>query len=416
MIYFIGAGTNTGDHRANLLRARAELAHTFGGCANAPLQENPPLLPESCPESWYKPYLNTVFKVETNESPQIVLTQLKRIEALCGRTHAERWAPRALDLDILCTDKNARIQSEALTLPHASLLERTFTLNPLVHLHADLPIDNTTALRALRAGKKSSPYLMGVLNCTPDSFSNAAKEAPVLERFQDLLSLHVPMIDLGAESTRPNAAPVSPKEEIARLQPLLEVWMSIRDHHPWTQISIDTRHAETARFAHDHGVTILNDVAHLSDPALREMAPAFDHVVFMHSLTVPADPKVNVTESNVVQELHAWCETKLENLKHIPESKLIFDPGIGFNKTPVQSLRLLQNLNAFSDLPVRLLIGHSRKSFMNLWTSRTYADRDTETAAVSLALLDTPVNILRVHNVPQHQRALLSYQSMKARL
>lgn len=413
MTYYIGAGTNLGDRIAHLLFAHGELKKQFTVSAIAPLQENPPLLPEGSPERWYKPYLNTVFAIESKLTPETLLKELKRIEQDCGRTATERWAPRVLDLDILCTRENTSLNSDRLNLPHAGVLDRAFTLNPLAHLQSHLQIGTTTALKALRQNQKTVPYLMAVLNCTPDSFSNSRNEDPPLIRFQNLLESRPAVIDLGAESTRSGAEPVSPLNEILRLKDVLEYWKDVKDHHPWTRISVDTRHAKTARFALDHGVSILNDVSHLSQPDMREIASQFEHVIFMHSLTVPADPKSTVKNSDVIQELKDWCTQKLEALTNIPSDKLIFDPGIGFNKTPLQSLRLLQGLKSFSDLPVRLLVGHSRKSFMNLWTEQKFPDRDSETVALSLALLDSPANILRVHEINQHQRALLSYQCVK---
>ncbi len=410
MIYYVGAGSNLGERVEHLSRARLELQKSFRLRATAPLLETPPLLPPNGADAWYKPFLNTVFAVETDRDPQAVLEILKHMENICGRTKAERWAPRVLDLDILCTDQNTSFTSDTLKIPHSGLSARDFALVPLVHLNSALKVGERSALQILRSQVQNVPYLMGILNCTPDSFSNAAEDEPILERFKSLLQTHVAFIDLGAESTRPGASAVSPQEEIERLRPVLEYWFSEKDNHPWTQASIDTRHAETARFALDHGVTMLNDVAHLSSPALRELASDFEHIVFMHSLTVPADNSVTMKSSNVTRDLYQWCESKLEEFHQLPAHKLIFDPGIGFGKTPVQSMRVLSELEAFSTLPVRLLVGHSRKSFMNLWTTTPYRDRDAQTLGLSLALLHKPVNILRVHNVPLHQQALLSHQ------
>lgn len=423
MIYYIGAGSNLGDRSGFLLNALARLKQEAKVLSLAPLLENPPLLPESAPESWYRPFLNTVFKMNWSESPESLLALLKQIERESGRESVhERWAPRSLDLDILCSENGAGINTPQLKLPHESVLDRSFTLQPLAHLNAQLRIHQTSVLEALRKSPHTSPYLMGVLNCTPDSFSNSSLDTAafhngLIEKFKTLLDSNVAVIDLGAESTRPGACAVSSELEIERLRAVLDYWVSVRMEYPWTSLSIDTRHATTARFALEHGVKILNDVSHLSDPEMKSVASGFDQIVFMHSLTVPADKNIALSEqAPVTEQLVHWCENKLEDFKELPLEKLIFDPGIGFNKTPVQSLRILQNLDQFNKLPVRLLIGHSRKSFMNLWTKSDFSERDEETLGVSLALINNSIQILRVHNVEMHQRALLSYQCLRTPL
>jgi 2-amino-4-hydroxy-6-hydroxymethyldihydropteridine diphosphokinase / dihydropteroate synthase len=411
MIYYIGAGSNLGDKTAALLKALALIQKEMPVLKTAPLFENPPLLPTGAPENWYSTFLNTVYKVEWNKTPELLLTILKKIESDCGRTTSESWAPRILDLDILASDDEFTFNSSHLNIPHSQILKRSFALGPLTHIAPELKINKISVLEHWRALKIKTPFVMAALNCTPDSFSHHENELATIEQFTDLLKYNTPIIDIGAESTRPGAQPINAATEIDRLRPILEMWKSVRKEYPWTQVSIDTRHPETAQFALDHGASILNDVEHLKNKEMQELAPHFDHIVFMHSLTVPADKTVIMTaQSDVAQELREWCLNKLESFKNIPKEKLIFDPGIGFNKTPVQSLRILQNLNTFKNLPVRLLIGHSRKSFMNLWTSLPYNTRDMETISVALALQDQPINILRAHNAKDMSRALLSYQ------
>lgn len=413
MIYYIGAGSNLGDKPAALLKALNAIHKEMPILKIAPLFENPPLLPPAAPESWYSTFINTAFKINWDKSPEQLLAVLKKIESSCGRKTSEPWSPRILDLDILACDDDSIFESPDLIIPHAHVLKRPFTLGPLSHIAPQLKINNVTVLDHWRRLPSKTPFVMAALNCTPDSFSRAENESSAIEQFSELLKNTTAIIDLGAESTRPGAEPVTAHKEIERLTPVLEMWKSLRREHPWTQISIDTRHPETAQWALDHGVTILNDVEHLQNQKMQELAAHFDHVVFMHSLTVPADKTVVMnSQSSIAQDLESWCLKKLETLKHIPMEKLIFDPGIGFNKTPVQSLRILQNLNIFKTLPVRLLVGHSRKSFMNLWSSQPYSARDLETFSAALALQDQPINILRVHNAKDMSRALLSYQCL----
>lgn len=417
--YYIGAGSNSDDRSSALLHALNKLRQQTTVLSLAPILETPPLLPATSPEAWYKPYLNTVFKIKWSSSPVQLLEILKNIERDCGRKLTERWAPRSLDLDILCADRDEPLQLDHLQIPHSQVLNRTFTLNPLVHLNSDLQLYKKTAIHHLRAQKKTIPYVMAILNCTPDSFSTstAEKNTDTLTTFKKYLKQNIPFIDIGAESTRPGAHPVTSDIEIDRLRPILEYWQAQKAEYPWTQLSIDTRHTKTAAYALTHGVTVLNDVSHLQDPEMLELAHDFSHVIFMHSLTVPANSQIHLdTKTPAVEQILQWCEEKLEKWHHLPLAKLIFDPGIGFNKTPLQSLQILQNIDTLSTLPVRLLVGHSRKSFMNLWSPQPYDQRDVETLGASLFLTQKPINILRVHNPDIHQRALMSYQCLSTPL
>jgi 2-amino-4-hydroxy-6-hydroxymethyldihydropteridine diphosphokinase / dihydropteroate synthase len=423
MIFYIGAGSNQGNGLQNLLQARALLEKELLLLGTAPLLENPPLLPPEAPESWYSPFLNTAFRVEWNKSPEELLTVLKNIELQLGRRPEDkRWAPRTMDLDILRGEtelkKEFTFESTKIAIPHLEVHNRRFTLNPLTHLQAQAPFKNATPLVHLRKNGLTVPYVMAILNCTPDSFADGSQETSLSlqQRLQKFLDLQVPYIDIGAESTRPGATPVTVEQEWTRLQPLLEYWKSVSSQYPFTTVSIDTRHSETAEKALGHNVTMLNDVSHLSQPAMREIAQHFDHIVFMHSLSIPADRQLHMDNNvNPLQELIRWSEEKLDALHHIPLHKLIFDPGIGFGKTPYQSLQILQNLKQFENLPVRLLVGHSRKSFMNLWTKTANSDRDPETIGASLAMAhQSPVNILRVHNPELHLRALSAFYTTES--
>ena len=128
----------------------------------------------------------------------------------------------------------------------------------------------------------------------------------------------------------------------------------------------------------------------------------------MHSMTIPVDPSVRLSEDrSAIAQLNEWLEQRLErwDVVGLDISKIIFDPGIGFNKSPLQSLELLQNCNAMRQSGLRLLIGHSRKSFMSGFTGEDFADRDLETLGISLSLSQQGVEIIRVHDPVSHIRA-----------
>ena len=255
------------------------------------------------------------------------------------------------------------------------------------------------------------PHLMGILNITPDSFSDGGRmdKASILAHLDQLLSDGADIIDVGAESTRPGATPLTAKEEWQRLEPLLTEIIA-QAHQQDKQVSLDTRHPETALKALDLGVDIINDVSGCTNPAMINILAAGDcDIVFMHSLTIPVDKSVVMDEEkDIVQALIDFSQERINALttQGIDKHRLIFDPGIGFNKTAAQSWEILRRVDAFQTLGTRLLIGHSRKSFLNDVTNAPFADRDPHTLAISAYLLQENISILRIHDVRLHRELM----------
>ena len=254
--------------------------------------------------------------------------------------------------------------------------------------------------------------LMGVLNLTPDSFSDGgafAQADAALAQFDQLIVDGADIIDIGAESTRPGAMLLTHAQEWARLQPLLAQVMQHPSRLPIT-ISIDTRHAQTAAHALAMGANIINDVGGLRDAAMRAVLVASTcDIVVMHALTIPADKAVVwPPDTDVVAEILQWKRdvTALAATAGIAVERLIFDPGIGFGKTPKQSLALILHAAEIVGQGGRWLYGHSRKSFLTLFSDAPAAERDSLTLAFSSQLAAAGVDCLRVHAVAQH-RALL---------
>ncbi len=253
--------------------------------------------------------------------------------------------------------------------------------------------------------------LVGILNITPDSFSDGGihnSEPGWDSFFQEAKRCNISVIDIGAESTRPEATPLTPQEEWSRLEPFFDYL--IDRHHRFT-ISLDTRHAETAERACKTGlVSWINDVSGLQDSDMCEVLAAYEvHYVLMHSLTVPADPKtVMSNDQDVIREIRNWCVKKIAALVKagVPHQNLLFDPGIGFGKTGEQSLVILKQIHQFKQLGLPLLVGHSRKSFFNFFSERPASERDLETVLASYWLATHRVDYLRVHNLDYHARLL----------
>ena len=415
---FIGLGSNQGDRRANLEAAAKALAHcpSVTGLTAAPVFMTPALLPQDAPDSWNVPYLNSVLGFAWSGTPQALLTVLKDIEGALGRVAAARWAPRMIDLDILLFG-NDRVEMPTLQIPHYGLYERSFALDPLLHCAPNLALPNgQSVLNAARRLPSHAPLWMGILNLTPDSFSDGGALATTEQqtrRLDDYDQAGVQILDIGAESTRPGALPLTTGEEWQRLEPMLaHIKQRYRGQYFRPRLSIDTYRATTAEKALAHGADIINDVSGLADPAmLTVLKGSTCDYVLMHSLSIPAD-RAQVLEAgrDPIKLVRDWALEKLALLdRHgIALSRVMFDPGIGFGKTPQQSLTLLQRYQELQDLPVRLLIGHSRKSFMQLWTAASAAQRDDASIGVSLELCRRGVDVLRVHTPERHIAAWLA--------
>lgn len=249
--------------------------------------------------------------------------------------------------------------------------------------------------------------LVGIINLTPDSLSDGSRFADgnaALDAMTRMIGEGASVIDIGAESTRPGAVPISPQEEWRRLEPVLKSLYRVR--MPNVSFSLDTRHAETARKAVECGIDWINDVTGFSAQAMADVAASCRcRLVMMHSLGAPASPSITLPPSaDVVNTLFQWATERAAWLERqgIGKDRIIFDPGIGFGKTAEQSLAILRRIDEFSSLGLPLLVGHSRKSFL----AGLHADRDDGTLAVSLYLAAKGVDYLRIHDVARHAHLL----------
>ena len=247
--------------------------------------------------------------------------------------------------------------------------------------------------------------IVAILNLTPDSFSDGgAYLCPehALKAIEQFIADGADVIDIGAESTRPGATPLSYEEEWQRLEPVLKAL----PRNKGVEFSLDTRHAQTAQKALSYGIDWINDVSGFSDPAMLESVKHSDcKLVAMHSLSVPADKNILMSESaDVAQEIIDFAEHRIAQMQAagIVRGRIIFDPGIGFGKTAQQSWDIIDGIERFLKLGVPLLVGHSRKSFL----VANIAERDTATLALSRTLAVKGVAYLRVHDVAAHTRML----------
>ncbi len=423
MNVILGLGTNTGDRRLQLKRAARALTPLLSQMRCSPVYTCAALLPEHAPEHWNKPFLNMAVRGETRLTPQELLAAVKAIERDLGRVARGHWGPREIDIDILACEDTV-INHDDLIIPHAGLLLRDFALVPLADIAPDWRYpygeQKGKTARALAHALKSTlqptdttfclTQLMGVVNLTPDSFSGDGvlqDTGAALAQIEAMQAAGASVIDIGAESTRPGAALLTPQEEWQRLSSLLG---ALGTRLQTGCFSVDTRHAATAQKALAMGVRWINDVSGSHEKALLKHISACDAtLVLTHSLSVPADPTHTLpADADPVDSVFAWGQQRIAELEQdgIGRSQIVFDPGIGFGKTPEQSFALLHGISRFKALGVPLLVGHSRKSFLSLFSDNTAGARDGETHAVSSFLALQGVDYLRVHDVAGHAMLL----------
>jgi dihydropteroate synthase len=230
-----------------------------------------------------------------------------------------------------------------------------------------------------------------------------------------LVEAGVDIIDIGGESTRPFSDPVSTKEEMQRVIPVIS---AIRENHT-VPISIDTTKALVAEAALGSGADIINDVSALrKDPNMIVLVRKTDvPIIIMHMKGSPSDMQVKPEYENVVEEILEFFRERIEKITAcgIRKNRLIIDPGIGFGKTLRHNLTILNELHRFSELGLPVLLGHSRKRFLGDITGIDVEEnRDTATAAVSALCAGKNIDIIRVHNVAATRAALLVAEALAA--
>jgi dihydropteroate synthase len=250
--------------------------------------------------------------------------------------------------------------------------------------------------------------LMGVINVTPDSFSDGGafiEPESAVTHGKRLINEGADILDIGGESTRPGADPVSEDEELWRVMPVLEGLAG-----GGAQLSIDTMKPGVARLAIDTGATIVNDVtAFRFAPEMAQLvAESGATACLMHMLGEPRTMQLNPTYYDVVSDVKAFLEERLAFAvsEGVPEDKVWLDPGIGFGKNLDHNLELLRRLDELAAIGRPLVIGTSRKSFLGKLTGRDVAERLAGTIATNVLALERGATIFRVHDVAEVGDAL----------
>lgn len=256
------------------------------------------------------------------------------------------------------------------------------------------------------------PRLMGIVNVTPDSFSDGfASTDEAVEQALRLAADGADLLDIGGESTRPYSEPVDEQEELRRVMPVVRL-LAEQTNVP---ISIDTSKAAVAEQALDAGAQVINDVTGLEgDPRMIDVAVSRRAAVCaMHMRGTPQTMQDSPRYADVVDEIHEYLRLRRDALQQsgIPQARICLDPGIGFGKTHAHNLELLSACGTFRDLGCPLLVGHSRKGFIAHVLGDKQQDRLSGTIGAALALATQGVEILRVHDVAEVRQALQLFEA-----
>jgi dihydropteroate synthase len=259
--------------------------------------------------------------------------------------------------------------------------------------------------------------VMGVINVTPDSFSDGGlflDPAQAVAHGLRLVEEGAEILDVGGESTRPGAEPVPAEEELARVLPVIA---GLRQAETRARISIDTSKAVVARAALAAGATMVNDVTALADPEMpAAISQAGADCCLMHMLGEPRTMQIDPRYDDVVADVRAFLAARLEFAVSagIAEERILLDPGIGFGKTLDHNLELLDRLEELVGLGRPVVIGTSRKSFLGRLTGRPMEDRVAGTVATCVMAYERGASVFRVHDVaPVHDALLVTAATVR---
>lgn len=449
---YLSMGSNVGDRLAALRRGLRLLASQQVGkvCDVSRIYETEPMY-----VAGQGMFLNMVCLLETQLSPEALLKEVKQIEKEVGRVETYTNGPRVLDVDMLMYE-NVTMCTSGLVLPHPRMHERAFVLVPLCEIAPHLvhpvlqknirqlcaSVENTGVkpgrmlARVVEKGGENESvkefvwgertYVMGIVNCTPDSFSGDGVMANddwigrAVKQAEQMVQDGADMVDIGGESTRPGAAFVGADEEISRVVPVIEKLIERGLRVP---ISIDTYKAEVAEAALRAGASMVNDVWGLARD--NELGKVVAHygvpVVLMHNREARVDASQTAAQYTGEYGKDMMADVKRELLEAVARAevagiahdKIILDSGIGFAKNREQSLEVVARHDELRMLGYPLLAGPSRKSFIGNTLGVGKEERLEGTLAVCTMLCERGANILRVHDVKEVVRAVRMSETVR---
>lgn len=270
-----------------------------------------------------------------------------------------------------------------------------------------------------RQANRQRPLVMGILNATPDSFSDGGRfyaKGDAVRQAETMIAAGVDLIDIGGESTKPGAIPVPLQQELDRVLPIIEALTDCG-----VALSIDSYKAETMRQALIAGVDCINDIWALrqvgAEAVVRDVALARNcGIVLMHMQCDPITMQLNPNYENVVSEVNAFLIERVKTLieQGIAANRIAIDPGFGFGKSLQHNLRMLQEFNQFTHSGHPVLAGISRKSMLGKITGREVGDRLAPSVAAAILAAERGASMVRVHDVPETIDALTLWAAAQA--
>jgi dihydropteroate synthase len=258
------------------------------------------------------------------------------------------------------------------------------------------------------------PQIMGILNCTPDSFHSESRvqaSAEIANKIEAMINEGATILDFGGQSTRPGATQVGVQEEIDRVLPAIEL---AKKHYPDVHCSIDTFYGKVAEAAIHAGANIINDIsagsmdASILDIAAKTKVP----YVLMHMQGKPSDMQLNPSYNNITQEVYRFFQEKLAQLKVMGIEEVIIDLGFGFGKNAAHNFELLRNMELFHQLHKPILTGISRKSMIYKTLGTDAANALNGTSVLHAWALERGSQILRVHDVKEAKEAIQLWKAL----
>ena len=460
---YIALGSNIGDRILALHEAIKELQSIGTLKCTSFLYETPPMYLNDQPS-----FLNAACHLLTDLSPNELLIKLKHIEDTIGRVKTVRNGPRLIDLDIILYGSN-EVNTTDLQIPHIRLHERAFVLRPLCDINPNLmhpmmkmtmsELLNKIPSEDLKTMKKVIPIrgdsirnksikskdnniasskminvgteciICGILNITPDSFSDGGKFINIGDAVDQALSMEqdgASVIDIGGESTRPGAKPVSIAEEISRVVPIIK---ALREAGLKCAISIDTRNSDVAKEAIEAGADIINDVTGgRHDPKMLPLAAKIGvPIILMHMRGTPMTMLDDQYTSydDVIVDVATELNEQLAKADEcgIPRWMQIVDPGIGFAKKEKENMIILKSTNLkklkelMGDRP--MMVGLSRKRFLKSIIDSSMKSvpddnnlRDFATIGACCSAIEGDTDLLRVHNVKAVTSAITVFKKL----
>ena len=298
---------------------------------------------------------------------------------------------KEVDCVLIATQKQLKILSK-------KELAQPFRLKELAHKLSDI----------LQSKKEKTTKIMGVLNANDDSFFQESrfKISNALSKIEQMIEEGADIIDIGGVSSRPNAPIVSLEEELLRVKPILEL-ISQNKLYEQVKFSIDSYEPKVISSALESGFSIVNDITGLENDEVCKLCATYDATaVIMHMQGTPQTMQDNPKYSNILSDVYEFLEERVQKAESFGITNIVVDIGIGFGKSLDDNLNLIKNLEHFSTLNKKILVGASRKSMIDKISPSNVEDRLAGTLALHLEAVKNGASILRVHDVREHVQAL----------